>query len=125
MGFAGFGGIGSALSLAQGLGNKGGGSGGTTPQEAALAAYQVAQGQLRNMTTMAHHGLGASTMATVGNIGPQVGGALTLAGLSDQNQAQQFAGQQQALNAANFNQGFNTQQQSQGTSDTSTPVTTG
>jgi len=114
---AGAGAIGPAISLvgkaAQSGGGKSGSGGGISPQQAALAQYNMGQAELANSTNFAQQGLGASTMKSYAAAGPQFGAAMQAAGMADANaqSLQQIAQAQQNQNTQNnaFGSGFNQQ----------------
>ena len=107
-----------ALSAASSIGQKagsgkggGGSGGGISPQQAALAQYTMGQQELKIASNAASSGLGASTMKTYEQAGPQFGAAMEMAGQSDANAAslQQLAQAAQNQNTSNnaFGSGFN------------------
>lgn len=117
--------IGPAMQLAGGAGGGGkgggggGGHGGVSPQEAALAQYEYQQRLVGYQSQLANTNTGVSTMSTQRAGGARLGKALQLAGISDQNQAEQlkgaqqqaqFAGTQAGQAAAASNQGFSSNQ---------------
>ena len=79
------------------------GPGGVSPEQAALGQYTLGQNLLRDRTTFANTGTGASTMATEEAGGARLGEAEQLAQISNRNQqaaaqiATQDFQQQQAL----------------------------
>ena len=69
--------------------------GGASDQEAAYASWMTDQGLLQNATLFANQGMGASTNLTYADTGPRNNEALTLANISDKNQAASAASQLQ------------------------------
>lgn len=125
--------IGLGLQAAQsagggkGGGGGGGGGGGLSAQEAALAQYNAHQQLIDKQTRFARTNTGVSTMDSQAAGGSHLAAALGGAGISDQNQAQQFSGLQQAAQsagtsagqAASSGGGFTGNQGTLGNSDTS------
>jgi hypothetical protein len=129
------GGFGSFIGPAVGLASKaaGGGSsgsGGLSPQQAALAAYTQGQNILKNNAAFASEGMGLSTNKSFANAGAVLGGSSQAAGISDAAAAaQQQANQANQSSLQSLASGFGTTQGSfgntggntGGSTDTSTP----
>lgn len=105
-------GLGSLIGLGTSAisGGKGGSaSGGVSPEEAMLAAYQAQQSKLKHAAAFANTGTEMSTGLTMAQGGSNIGEAMSLSSIADQNAAQQNAlnqaGQQQLASNQNFNQG--------------------
>lgn len=82
------------------------GSAGVTPQEAALASYNVGQGGLQGATTGTNTGMGMSTNETMmSTVGPTFGGALEESQIADSNLASQNSLQQLASSLGQGNTG--------------------
>jgi hypothetical protein len=98
-----------------------------SPEQLALAEYDMGERTLRNDTSFAGSGLGASTMRTFANAGAGIGGAEQAAGFSDAMLAAlaPSSSLQNLLNQQAYSQGVNLGNQQSGDGSGSGDTTLG